>query len=156
MQKDFDVELKGFTKQVERLTGEATWWGLESVGIKRAGLLAGVAGAALVVASPANAVWVAALSGFSGAANGFTASSAQEGFSKSVIASYIKPVIEEVGTAVSGFSLTKARQYMWDDADFDKFALAMEEQRTKVNAIKIAPVKLTQPITGSDVIIRKN
>lgn len=53
-----------------------------TLGVGVGGTLSGIAAAALVVASPANAVWVATFSGLSAGAVGFQTNAALQGFSR--------------------------------------------------------------------------
>lgn len=149
-----DAEVKRFEERVKELTGEANLWGYEAMGMKRIGLAAGIGAAALVVASPANAVWVAALSGFSGGVNGFSAAAETEGYSKGIIAAYVQPIVLELQKEVSDFTLNRARQYMWKEEDREKFADEIDKQAKRVQNVKILNVKLMQPVMASDEVMK--
>src|ERR1035437_1054933 len=91
VQQRFDEQLTTFSKRLMKLTSQAQLFGISQVGIRWAGLASGIGGAAAAAASPANVVWVTALSGFSGAANGFGAAADTEGYSKAIVANFLKP-----------------------------------------------------------------
>lgn len=65
---------------------EADVFSATNLGIGGTGIAAGVAASALVVASPANAVWVAALSGAAASAAGYQTSLATQGLSRQAVA----------------------------------------------------------------------
>ena len=144
VQQEFDTELTAFSKRLIKLTGQAQFLGISQTGIRWAGLAAGIAGAAASAASPANVVWVTALSGFAGAANGFGAAADAEGFSRAVVAAFLKPVVEEVAKMVTEFSLAEAQEYMWQK-DGANFWNAIKTQNRSVGVLRAAHLRLLQP-----------
>lgn len=147
LELDFDTETRLFEKELRKLTRTGNLWGYEGVVIKRAGLLAGIGAAALIAASPANAVWIAGLSGFAGAANGYASASGAEGFSKAAVAAYMKPIVERANRAITDFSLVEAQSLLWDRSKLNQFAIAVTKQRTNVNRLRAARLELLQPVT---------
>jgi hypothetical protein len=148
LQNDFDTERALIEDKLNELTGNANAWGYEGIGIKRAGLLSGIAAAALVAASPANMVWVAGFSGFAGAANGYAAASGAEGFSKAAVAAFLKPVVQKVNTIAESFTTEEAQLYLWKDSDNEKFQTAVSKQRLIINRLTSARMELLQPVTA--------
>lgn len=145
VQQDFDKELTAFSSKLANLTGHAQFMAVSQTSIKWAGLASGIGGAAAAAASPANVVWVAALSGFSGAANGFGAAAESEGFSKAIVASFLRPLVDEVAAAVNEFSLAEAQELLWK-ADGAIFWKTVKEQSKHLGVIKAANLKLLQPV----------
>jgi hypothetical protein len=148
VQDAFDKEMQTFEADLKTLTKNANLWGYEGVIIKRAGLLSGIGAAALTAASPANAVWIAGLSGFAGAANGYASASGAEGFSKSAVAAYLKPIVKQVNEVALEFSLAEARLYLWNPDDKTKFIEAMGKQQRVVGRLQAARIQLLQPVTS--------
>ena len=155
LQNDFDGERGLMEKKVDDLTGVANLWSKEGIAVKRAGLLSGIAAAALVAASPANVVWVAGFSGFAGAANGYAAAAGAEGFSKAAVAAFLKPVVEEFNGLAKEFTTAEALVYLWKDSDQDKFLAAVAKQRVIINKISALRIKLLQPIVAIEADLKQ-
>lgn len=69
---------KGYRARIENVSAEFRGWTLLGIG-------SSIAAAALAVASPANATWVAALSGVSAGVGGYQAKVAEDGYSRDAV-----------------------------------------------------------------------
>lgn len=144
LEGDFYTERTRFSSRLIKLTGTAELFGISQAAVKWVGLASGITGAALSAASPANVVWVTALSGFAGAASGFGAAATTEGYSKAVVAAFLKPVVDEVVAANNGFSTARAQEYLWKE-EGREFWEAIHTNSQLVNVIRGANIRLLQP-----------
>ena len=94
-----------FRKTYKELRGEANTYGRGKFWLGTGGLCAGIAAAALTAASPANAVWIAALSGLAGGVAGMNTLSEDTGFSKKQIVAIQTDVFKEYTEAYSAITL---------------------------------------------------
>ncbi len=90
---------KDAAKTLRRLEQQADHHGKIAVGTGGVGIAAGIAAGALVVASPANAVWVAALTGVGTGALSFQTRMALEGFSRDAVAQVYNDTITRMREA---------------------------------------------------------
>jgi len=94
------------------------------------GIASGIAAGALVVASPANAVWVAALTGVGAGALSFQTRAALEGFSRDAVARVYNDTITRMAAADTQYQASYqelvANKTTWTDAKWDEVAGAAE------------------------------
>lgn len=84
-------------------------------GIGVSGVASGVAAAALVVASPANAVWVSVFAGYAGAVSGINNIFDNNGISREQIAGLETTVAQQYLTVSAGISLATLFDYASDE-----------------------------------------
>jgi len=105
-----------------------------SLTVSGIGIASGIAATALVVASPANAVWVAGLSGVSTGALGYQTRLAQEGFTRDAVYREFERLASEYKTANSEFgealSILKSNVNTTDFKKWDE-GVALAEKSLK-------------------------
>lgn len=111
----------GYDWTMDELNKQAVGSSLVRIGTTGSGIAAGIAATALVVASPANAVWVAGLGGFSTGILGIQSVVTREGYSKVAFARVLKKYKEKLDKLLVEYNksyteLLKAK----DEQDNDK------------------------------------
>lgn len=138
------------SERIDELDADGRRNGLLAIGFRGGGLLSSVAAAALVVASPANAVWVASFSGLSAFSAGIDASLQEEGFTRfakvQVQANYtmsLTDAYKPLGIATAGLeSSVGAEPKVWTEA-YRKASSEREAFRATVSFPP--PITLTAP-----------
>jgi hypothetical protein len=125
--------------KAERINTTRRWLGLS-------GIAAGVGAAALTVASPANAVWIAAFSGFAGSIAGLNLVMDNNGFSVALISQLENAAIEEASQIYNELSLS-ALASMVSDPTITEAAFIAEatKQEKLINRLKLLLLKLNVP-----------
>ncbi|MBI3877301.1 MAG: hypothetical protein HY300_15315 [Verrucomicrobia bacterium] len=139
MEKQMVLNHDAYVKELEQVVGRANKYGGEKVWLGRAGLASGIAAGALIVANPANAVWVAALTGFAGGVAGFSAVSESEGYSKVLLIRNASEINAKVANAYTNFTTaTLWEMALTNERDQVKWETEWSKQHQRVAIVKTA------------------
>lgn len=135
------IELDKVSKRTESLEKDGKLFSTISLGIQLVGIAAGIAATALVVASPANAAWVAALTGVSSGAATYTLASSNEGFTRRDAISYQNNIkqktqdsLKKVNCAELEVAKLSANEGQWEDK--------IKKMQDAINDLRIAAFTL--------------
>jgi PKD repeat protein len=145
LETQFEKSEKAYEKQYSKLCQQAQLFGVSAVAFGWAGLGAGIAASALVVASPANVVWVAGLSSFAGGAGLFSSVAGEQGFTKYAVAQAMIPVVGEHANAYTNFSTAKLRELLYANAPSAEFDAEMKVQEGYAAIIRVDAQTLQSP-----------
>jgi hypothetical protein len=137
-----DSKLDDLRRTAEKNSTVTLWTG-------GAGIASGVAATTLVVASPANAVWVAGLTAFGTGVMTFQTRAALEGYSRDAVARVYNEIIAKIQDATSqiGVDFEFLRSNVESTGDvFDKRAGELDQRIIRLHTAAI----LTPLIVGTD------
>ena len=134
--------------------GKAEKIGLLGTGLGWSGLFAGVGAAALTVASPANAVWIAVLSGYAGGIAGMNTILENNGLSRSQLAQLASSAVREfneVNIQINFGELTICAVTMTPGCDPGVWERKYAEQQALVSRLQGILYSLNVPLlAGAD------
>lgn len=149
MRVDAETIYQTFLARMKELGEKGNDLGRGEFWLGMGGLTAGIAAAALTVASPANAVWIAALSGFAGGVAGMKTLAKDSGFTKAQIVAMQQTAYDDFVQTYADLNFGQLYTLLDANAQNDAWNREVGAVQGKVNTLKAKYIKLFIPTVGT-------